>query len=153
MATSPAYYGSQFSNIDQPTYNGVTDYLADARTLLQDLIEPYRYDDPSLLVALNATMLACRHIRPDLFVFNRAVRGQVPAFQNNDNTYVPIDPQFRLAVVHGICGHALERDQEDVQDQRSTSFLNLFAAGLIGKTVGPVMGGSQMGPTNTGGGP
>jgi hypothetical protein len=150
MATSPIYYGN-YANSDQPTYNTVAEYLLDVRTLLQDLIPNYRYDDPSLLTALNVTMLEARRIRPDLFVFNRTVRGQVPAFQANDDTYVPIDPQFRLAIVHGICGHALERDQEDVQDARATSFLGLFNAGLIGRALGQVAGGAPAGPAIGGG--
>ncbi len=47
----------------------VTDYISDARTLLQDTISPYRYDDPSMLVAFNVTLLEVRRVRADLFVF------------------------------------------------------------------------------------
>ena len=37
------------------TLDTVEDYITDARTLLLDTIAPYRYDDASLLVALNVT--------------------------------------------------------------------------------------------------
>ncbi|HEX6826823.1 MAG TPA: hypothetical protein VF077_10960 [Nitrospiraceae bacterium] len=144
MATSPAYFGS-FSDQEQPTYNTVAGYIADARTLLEDKVPPYRYDDPSLLVALNATMLEARRVRPDLFVFNLFYKGQVPAYAAVDDTYVAIEPPFRLAVLHGLCAHALERDQEDVQDSRAQSLMNQFNAGLIGRALPGPQGGSAPG--------
>lgn len=149
MATSASYFGN-FSDKDQPTYNKVTDYVADARTILQDLIPDHRYEDPSLLAALNAAMLEARRIKPELFVYNVEVDGQVQSFTAVDDTYVEIEPQFRLAIVHGLIGHALERDQEDYQDQRATSFLALFTQGLVGKALGAVVGGSP--PKGKGGG-
>jgi len=149
MATSASYFGN-FSDKDQPTYNTVADYVADARTQLQDLVPDYRYDDASLLVALNAALLEARRIKPELFVYNWEVGGQVQAFTAIDDTYVDIEPQFRLAIVHGLIGHALERDQEDYQDQRATAFLALFTQGLVGKALGAVVGGSP--PKGKGGG-
>jgi hypothetical protein len=144
MPTSPSYFGN-FSNRDQPTLNTVADYIADARTLLQDVIPPYRYDDASLLVALNVTLLEARRIRSDLFVFNMRVLGQTQAFAEVDDTYVEMEPQFRLAILHGLCAHALERDQEDVQDSRATSYFALFSAGLVGRALPGVAGGSGPG--------
>jgi hypothetical protein len=141
MPTSASYHGN-FSNREQPTYNTVAHYVADARTLLQDLVPDHRYDDPSLLTALNAALLEARRIKPELFVYNLEYGGQVQSFKVVDDTYVDIEPQFRLAIVHGIIGHALERDQEDYQDQRATAFLALFTQGLVGKALGAVVGGS-----------
>jgi hypothetical protein len=149
MATSASYHGN-YSDKDQPTYNTVADYVTDARTLLQDLIPPHRYDDPSLLTAFNAAMLEARRIKPELFVYNMDTSGQVQSFTAVDDTYVALEPQFRLALVHGLCGHALERDQEDYQDQRATAFLALFTQGLVGKALGAVVGGSP--PKGKGGG-
>jgi hypothetical protein len=144
MTTSQAYYGD-FSDDQQPTLLTVADYIADARTLLQDLVPGYRYDDPSLLTAMNVTLLEANRLRADLFIWNRIVKGQIPAFQAVDDTVVKMEPQFRLAILHGLIGHALERDQEDYQDTRATAFLGLFTAGLIGKALGPVTGGSPPG--------
>ena len=149
MAASPSYFGT-YSDRDQPTLNTVADYIADARTLLQDIISPYRYDDPSLLVALNVTLLEARRLRGDLFVFNLAAKGQTQAFTGVDDTYVDMEPQFRLAILHGLCAHALERDQEDVQDARAASFLGMFTAGLVGRTLPGVMGGSGPGAQGQG---
>ena len=143
MPTSPSYYGN-WTDREQPTLNTVANYIAEARILLQDVFLPFRYDDPSLLTSINLALLEARRLRPDLFVYND-FDGQVQAFQNNDDTYVDMEPQFRLALVHGMCGHALERDQEDIQDSRATSFLGMFTEGFVGHGLGPVEGGQPPG--------
>src|ERR1035437_10271555 len=118
-------------------YDTVTDYIEDARTLLLDTVAPYRYDDPSLLVAFNAALLEGRRLRPDLFVYPPKGR-RVPSFDTNSDQPVCIEEQFRLAFVNGLVGHALARDQEDVQDGRATAFLKMFSDILIGvSTMGP----------------
>ena len=104
-----------------------------------------------MLRALNLTLLEARRIRADLFVYKLDVRGQVQAFTEVDGTSVDIEPQFRLAILHGLVGHALERDQEDVQDIRSTTFLGLFNAGLTGRSLMGVAGGSAPGGQQGGG--
>lgn len=121
----------------QTTLNTVQDYLTDARVLLLDQNAPYRYDDPSLLTALNVTLLEVRRLRADLFVFSDRYGGRVPSYAANDNTKVPIEEQFRLAVLHGLVGHAIERDQEDVQDARAVAFLNIMNSILTGKSLVP----------------
>lgn len=115
------------------TLETVADYIEDARTLLLDVISPYRYDDASLLVALNVSLLEGRRLRPDLFVFSCG--NKVPAFFTVDASVVPVEEQFRLAFLHGLVGHALERDQEDVQDTRSQAFLLYMSNLLIGKRI------------------
>lgn len=117
------------------TLDTVSDYITDARVLLQDQIAPYRYDDPSLLTALNVALMEGRRLRADLFVFNDRVGGRVPAYSVNDSSFVPIEEQFRLAFLHGMVGHAIERDQEDVQDERAVWFLNVMANILTGKNL------------------
>ena len=141
MVTAPSYHGN-YSDKDQPTLNTVADYMADARTLLQDVIPNYRYDEPSMLRALNAALLETRRQRADLFVFKTGVRGQVQAFSAVDETYVDIEPQFRLGLLYRLCGHALARDQEDVQDIRATAFFNLANGVFVGRGLGVVAGGS-----------
>jgi hypothetical protein len=141
MATSPSYYGN-YGDSELPTLNTVADYIADARTLLQDTIPEYRYDDQSLLMAFNVTLLDARRLRADLFVYKLGVRGQVQSFTTVDDTKVDMEGPFRLPLVYGLCGHALARDQEDVQDARSSSFLSMFYAGLVGRAMTGVAGGS-----------
>lgn len=115
------------------TLDTVADYIDDARVLLLDTISPFRYDDTSLLEALNVTLLEGRRMRADLFVHNRRFGGRVPNFQVNDNSFVPIEDQFRLAFLYGMCGHAVARDQEDVQDERAVWFMNMMSNILTGK--------------------
>src|SRR5258708_3962497 len=102
----------------------VADYISDSRTLLQDVIAPYRYDDISLLVAFNVTLMEMRRIRADLFVYRH--RGRVPTFTHVNTDEVELEQPFRLALVYGTCAHALARDQEDVQDARSAGFMKIF---------------------------
>ena len=119
----------------QSTLETVADYISDARTLLLDKISPYRYDDASLCVALNVTLLEARRVRPDLFVFCSPV---VQHFEEQDIealTLVKMEEQFRLAILHGLVGHAIERDQEDIQDSRATAFLTIMSNILIGKVM------------------
>jgi hypothetical protein len=111
------------------TLDQVQDYISDTRTILLDTIAPYRYDDPSLLVAFNVALLEARRIRADLFVYASA---SVPYYAANDTTVVPMEQPFRLALVFGTVGHALTRDQEDVQDARATVFMGLFYSILLG---------------------
>ena len=115
------------------TLETVTDYITDARTLLQDTIQPYRYSDNELLVALNVSLLEGRRIRADLFVFCNG--GSVPTFKVNDGSTVPIEDQFRLAFLHGMVGHAIERDQEDLQDERAVWFINVMGNILTGRNI------------------
>jgi hypothetical protein len=141
VSTSPSYFGN-LSDRDQPTYNTVADYMEDARTLLQDEVPGYRYDESSMLRALNAALLETRRQRADLFVYNRKVRGQVQSFTAVDDTYVEMEPSFRLGLLYRLCGHALARDQEDVQDIRATAFFNLANGVFVGRGLGVVAGGS-----------
>jgi hypothetical protein len=121
----------------------VQDYIADARTILLDTTAPYRYDDPSLLVALNVTLLEARRIRADLFVYGGPT---VPFYSANDATPVPMEPPFRLALVFGLVGHALTRDQDDVQDARATTFIDLFYNILTGTRMGGIQAGKSTPP-------
>ncbi len=111
----------------------VADYITDVRTLLQDTIAPYRYTDAELLVALNVTLLEVRRIRADLFVFQHHTR--VPSFTAVNTETVHMEHPFRLALVYGTCAHGLARDQEDVQDARSASFMRVFYEMLLGMRV------------------
>lgn len=114
----------------------INDYINDGRTLLQDTISPYRYDDPSMIVAMNVTLLEGRRLRPDLFVYNKNCGPTgVQSFIDKDGTKLFMEEQFRLAFLHGMVGHVLERDQEDIQDQRAAAFMAIFTTLLVGKQV------------------
>ena len=37
-----------------------------------------------------------------------------------------MEQQFRKALMHGISGYAMQRDQEDIEDERSTADVMTF---------------------------
>lgn len=111
------------------SYDTVNDYITDVRVLLQDQVVPFRYQDAELVVALNAALLETRRLRADLFI---GFLEEIPQYSANDDTVVPIEQPFRLAIVYGICGHALARDQEDIQDTRAAMFMSTFRTMLTG---------------------
>lgn len=113
----------------------VTDYIDDARVLLQDTIAPNRYDDASLLVALNVALLEARRLRADLFVYRAST---VQHFTTNEDQVVYVEEQFRLAILYGLCAHAMLRDQEDIQDARAAAFLKFSSDTLLtGRSASP----------------
>jgi hypothetical protein len=112
----------------------VADYVARTRTLLQDLVEPYRYADADLVEFLNEGILVSRHLRPDLWL--STFRGPLPTYDIAEpTTQVAIDPMVRMAFVYYIAGSAQLADQEDTNDERASAFLSKFNAFLTG-TVG-----------------
>lgn len=116
----------------------VSDYMTEARILLQDTISPYRYSDDSLINALNLALLEGRRIRPDLFVFFKCnadggVQYFNPANGADNGQEVEIEAQFRQAFLNGMVGYAIERDQEDLQDNRSVIFLGFMRYMLTGQ--------------------
>ena len=113
--------------------NGVGDYIADARVVLQDTIQSYRYADDQLVTALNLAFLDGKRLRPDLFINGRW--EPYPTWTVADipiNTAIPMQDTFRQAFVFGCCAHAVARDQEDIQDERSVAHSNTFNAILLG---------------------
>ena len=125
--------------------DSVESYVDEVRTLILDKRKPYRYRDEEILAALNSSLSEARRIRADLFVYRH--HGRVPYFTSVSGGTVPVEPQFRLAFMYGIAGHVLERDEEDVQDQRANSFKGMFYDLLIGIKPQPLQGGGK-GPGN-----
>ena len=121
-----------------PALEGVQDYVTDIRVLLLDTVLPYRYDDASVLIAINTMITQMRRLRPDLFVYTADF---LPAYTAVDDTVVPLEHQFRLALVYGAVAHCLARDQEDVQDARAVTMMANFEAMLIGLRQPPIQGG------------
>lgn len=105
----------------------VQDYIDRARVLLLDQVEPYRYLTVDLIEALNLGILEARRLRPDLLT--DFFRSSLPDFSEATlSSTVPIDPQYRVAFVYYICGHAQLRDEENTQDTRAAAFLNKFTS-------------------------
>lgn len=113
-----------------PALDTVADYIADARVLLQDTVQPYRYADAELVENLNLALLEMRRLRPDL---NRSwLRAAPPSYSSaSPNTAVAVDYAYRSALLYYICGQAQLRDDEQTQDNRAALFLQKFMAQLV----------------------
>lgn len=109
----------------------VSDYIAEARRLLQDeYAASYRYSDASIIEALNVGLLEARRLRADLFY---PFSTSVPAFTSGGET-VPMDQQYRSALLYYIVGRIELRDGEENTEQRAAAFLNKFTAQLLSIT-------------------
>ena len=113
------------------TLGTVADYVAQARIPLQDQVEPFRYATDDLVQALNMSVMQARRIRPDLFL---KTFSSLPSFSAADTTPVEVDPQYRVAFLYFIVGHAQLRDEEDTQDARAAAFINKFVSQLVSVT-------------------
>lgn len=49
-------------------FDVITDYIVEARILLQDVDPPYRYLDSDLVLAFNAAVMESRKLRPDMWL-------------------------------------------------------------------------------------
>jgi len=117
-------------------------YVRDVRILLQDRIVPYRYSTKSIVRALNIILMEVRRLRPDLMApqyldnvpdydWDNDLNVE-PGTDNDDDDnpvwseWVPLEQQFRPAIVLGIAGYTMRRDQEDIEDERATGHIQSF---------------------------
>lgn len=117
-------------------------YVRDVRILLQDRIQPFRYSTKSIVRALNIILMEVRRLRPDLmspqyldavpdYDWDNDLNTE-PGTDNDDDDnpvwseWVPLEQQFRQAIVLGIAGYTMKRDQEDIEDERATGHIQSF---------------------------
>ena len=123
-------------------YSRVSDYIAAARTLLQDTVSPYRYEDAGLVEGLNNALDVVARLRPDILLWTvyaaRMPRRRPtlfpasPVFSANDLGATVVFPQkYQQSVLYFIVGYAQLRDTEDVQDARATSFMGKLTQDLL----------------------
>jgi hypothetical protein len=109
------------------TLDLVSDYITEARRLLQDTVSPFRYPDADLIAALNIAVLEARRLRPELFIgrFNT-----LPTVSTGADAF-DIDPMYRPSFVYYIVGRVELRDSEDTKDARASALMNKFVAQLL----------------------
>jgi hypothetical protein len=101
--------------------------VSEARVLLQDTVEPYRYSTAELVEALNIGILEARRLRPELFVGAPYMMASYSATSDSFD----LDPMYRPSFVYYVAGRAQLRDDEPSQDQRATVLMNKFIAQLL----------------------
>jgi hypothetical protein len=110
----------------------VTDYVAQARSLLQDKTYPVRYSDGDLIDALNLALLEARKLRPDLFLGTAPGTLTTPSIGGaNTDPMSAIDEQYRVPLLYYIVGHALRRDDEDGSEARASQFMMQFVGKML----------------------
>jgi len=110
----------------------VTDYVAQARALLQDTMSPVRYPDSDIIDALNLSLLEARRLRPDLFLGTSP--GTLSVTSIGGTNAVPmstIDEQYRVPLLYFVVGHTLERDEEDGSEMRSQRYKMQFVGKML----------------------
>jgi len=108
----------------------VTQYVSEARVLLQDSVPTYRYADADLISALNLAIMTARRNRPDLFLEVTTIPQFVVA-DIASGTPFAMDVQYRVAFLFFMVGFAQLRDEEDTQDQRAIAFITKFTQQLM----------------------
>jgi len=109
----------------------VSDYLVEARRLLQDEVSPYRYPDKDLVDALNGALLEVRRLRADLLLPSFDIPF-FPATGTIDAAApVPFEPMYRTSLLYYIVGRAQLRDDEATVDARAASLLGKFTAQML----------------------
>jgi hypothetical protein len=109
----------------------VSEYIAQARVLVQDTRTPYRYSDADFCFALSAAMLEARKLRPDLFL--ATLPADPPSYTTADTSVaVAMDPMYRMPVLYYTAGYVGIRDAEPSQEARSAAFIALFSQKLLG---------------------
>lgn len=123
------------------TYALVSEYLATARSLLQDLVAPYRYADADIVSALNIAVSEMQRLRPDIFLDLKYQRpltkgdigdGIPGAYLSTDtNILVPVPTKYVTAIYWFITGWLQMYDVADTQDQRAQGFMAKFQQHIL----------------------
>ena len=108
--------------------------IDEAREILQDTQEPYRYSDAILLNVLNRGLQETARIRPDAFWDTFATDDivvpeiTVPTLSDT----FPLPMQFFLPIVSFVVAWAEVLDDEFTVDGRAATLISQFKQGLIG---------------------
>lgn len=105
----------------------------EAREILQDSEEPYRYSDTVLLNILNRALQELARIRPDAF-WDTFVTDDIVVTEVTSGTLsttFPLPMQFYLPVVSFIVAWAEVLDDEFTQDGRAATLLQQFKTQVL----------------------
>ena len=107
--------------------------IDEAREILQDVDEPYRYTDTILLNILNRALQELGRIRPDAFWSTFSTDDiVVPEVTTLDlSTTFPLPMQFYLPVVSFLVAWAEVLDDEFTQDGRAGMLLQQFKTQVL----------------------
>jgi hypothetical protein len=126
-------------------YAPVKDYVAAVRYLLQDEIDPFRYTDDNVVMALNMAMFEISRVRPDMFLdmkYQQPLRqgdigDGIPQWfsSTKQQQVVPIPSKYIMPVRWYMEGWLQTTDVADTTDQRAQAFLQKFQMQLMQVTT------------------
>ena len=124
------------------TVKSIDDALFEARTIVNDLQQPYRNADATLVTFLNSALRALYSVRPDAFIGNFSSgiisNNAVETYYTTDlgltpPTPFPVDDRlFFNPVVSFIAGRIEIADDEFVYNSRSAQLMQSFLLQLQG---------------------
>jgi hypothetical protein len=116
----------------------IGDYIKEARVLLQDTRDPFRYTDAEMVSQLNVGLMEARRLRADLFL----PAFEVPVFSETGNTEgaidntakalpVPMDIMYRSPLLYYLVGKMQLRDEENTTDSRAAALIAKFTQQML----------------------
>lgn len=108
--------------------------LTEAREVLQDTLEPYRYSDDLLINKLNRGLQSMGRIRPDAF-WDTFANGDIVIPEVTTGTLAttfPLPMQFYSPLVSFVVAWAEIVDDEFTNDGRAAALLANFKTELVG---------------------
>jgi hypothetical protein len=122
-------------------YLKVADYMAPVRTQMQDLVQPYRYTDDQLVLALNNAMFELSRLRADIFLdlkyqqplaWGDLGNGEPSLFvATRQSDFVPVPSKYYTPVVWYMQAWLQFADVTDTQDQRAGAMLQKFQSMIM----------------------
>lgn len=110
----------------------IGDVITEARDILQDEQEPYRYTTDRLYAYLNRAFLEIKAIRPDAY-WGRYVASQyppsydIPEYAAGDEAELwPLSTILFAPTVEYVAGAAELKDDEFTNDSRAAILLTMF---------------------------
>jgi hypothetical protein len=118
------------------------DVINDARFLLQDEVEPFRFDTSKLVQGLNRALEDFSRIRPDAFLplYDRnnlnvpllSVQDPLPAGSTSLSAEFPFERQFFTPLVAYVVGVTELQEDEFTVEGRAVALLQQFRASVLG---------------------
>lgn len=119
--------------------------ITQARSILQDRIEPYRYTDEEMVEVLNLALANIKRLRPDAFAGTFTTSTTPQFYPDGDPSpspgYLPlsdpwpVDEMFFSPTVVFLAGYAELRDDEFTVDSRAATLLQRFTGQLLSNKI------------------
>jgi hypothetical protein len=119
----------------------IDDAVAEARTLINDSMVPYRYTDQQVVTALNTALRDLYLFRPDAYIgnftsgvlSNNPVPTYVAATDLGQNIAFPVDDRlFFSPITFYMAGRIELSDDEFTDNSRAAQLLSMFRNMLTG---------------------